>query len=184
MNAAIKSSKTRFAERLQAVDGHVTTVQSPTAAARAVKTILKDGGAERVAVDACDTLRALDLPKALGSNKIEWILGSADKNELATCDAGITSADFAIADTGTLAFLSGKGLSRSVSLLPPLHIAIVPINALVEDLDTVLAQVLDAGEMPSCLTLVTGPSRTADIEQVLTIGVHGPCALHVILLKN
>jgi len=98
-------------------------------------------------------------------------------------DAGISSADYGVAETGTLALLARPGQGRAVSLLPPLHIAVLRTSRIVLELGALFEAVTsEAGELPSALSFITGPSRTADIELVLTIGVHGPRELHLIML--
>lgn len=97
---------------------------------------------------------------------------------------GLTDADYALADTGTLVILSRPGHPRAVSLLPPVHIAVLPVGRLVADLAHLFA-VLDLKEATansSAITFITGPSRTADIEQTLVIGAHGPARVHIILI--
>ena len=89
-------------------------------------------------------------------------------------DFGITSADYALAETGTLVMISGAEESRLVSLLPPAHIAVVPVSRLLENLDELLHRVPQPADGTSSMVLITGPSRTADIEQILVRGVHGP----------
>ena len=90
--------------------------------------------------------------------------------------------DWALADTGTLAQDASAIDKRLVSTLPFIHIALVPIAGLTPDMPTWLTQVQpqDSGY----LSLVTGPSRTADIERVLTIGVHGPERLIIIFVDE
>ena len=100
---------------------------------------------------------------------------------------GITGADYAVAETGSVVVLPRKGLSRLVSLVPPVHLAIVRKEDLVESLDDVfLFRRLDflrnGGDMGSYLNFITGPSRTADIEMKLVVGVHGPREVHLVLL--
>ncbi len=97
---------------------------------------------------------------------------------------GLTDADFGLADSGTLVLLSRPGHPRAVSLLPPTHIAVLPVGRLVADLAHLFA-VLDLREATatsSAITFITGPSRTADIEQTLVIGAHGPARVHIILV--
>ncbi len=98
-------------------------------------------------------------------------------------DAGITSVDYGVAETGTLAVLARPGQGRSVSLLPPIHIAVLDTRNIVFELAGLFARIAADGALPSALTLITGPSRTGDIELVLTIGVHGPGELHLILIE-
>ena len=100
---------------------------------------------------------------------------------------GITGADYAVAETGSVVIVPRKGLSRLVSLVPPVHLAIVRAEDLVESLDDVfllrrLEYYRNGEEMGSYLNFITGPSRTADIEMKLVVGVHGPKEVHLVLL--
>jgi L-lactate dehydrogenase complex protein LldG len=97
---------------------------------------------------------------------------------------GITGAQAGLADTGSLALPSGPGRGRLASLLPPVHIAVLPVASLCPDMTTFLAAHPDTVRQASNLVLITGPSRTADIEQVLTLGVHGPRELHILLIPQ
>ncbi len=112
--------------------------------------------------------------------------GFRDAGELreaaASCDAGITSADYALADTGSLVLFSSPEESRLISLLPPLHIAVVPKERLLTGLDELFQLVPDPADAASAMVIITGPSRTADIEQILVRGVHGPGSVHVIFV--
>jgi L-lactate utilization protein LutC len=109
--------------------------------------------------------------------------GIRDREELravcATADVGITSADYALADTGSLVMLASPREARLISLLPPAHIAIVPRERILTGLDELLTLVRDPASVTSSMVLITGPSRTADIEQILVRGVHGPGQLAV-----
>jgi L-lactate dehydrogenase complex protein LldG len=100
----------------------------------------------------------------------------------AESDIGISSADYALADTGTLVMLSSQQEPRMISLLPPLHIAVVPESRLIGNLDDLLTAVPLPAERTSSMVLITGPSRTGDIEQILVRGVHGPGELHVVVV--
>jgi len=106
---------------------------------------------------------------------------AATTDVVAAADVGITEAEYLVADSGTLV-LRAAGRARGVSLLPPVHVAVVACDRLVADLGAALAHLRATGARDSCVTLVTGPSRTADIEKKLVVGVHGPCTLHVVLL--
>jgi L-lactate dehydrogenase complex protein LldG len=103
-------------------------------------------------------------------------------------DLGLTGVDAAIAETGTLVLRSGPGRPRSTSLLPPCHVALMDRSALVESLRE-LGVLLEAWRVdPSgrgtMINLITGPSRTADIELTLTRGVHGPKEVHAIFVDG
>jgi L-lactate utilization protein LutC len=99
-------------------------------------------------------------------------------------DCGITSADYALADTGSLVMMSGHEESRMVSLLPPVHIAVLPVSRLLVNLDEVLERVPTPADVTSSMVFITGPSRTADIEQILVRGVHGPGEITVVLVDE
>lgn len=105
-------------------------------------------------------------------------------------DVGITGANFAMADSGTLAIITNEGNDRLVATLPPVHIAILGIEKIVADLDDanailkILSKSATGQQQSVYVSYITGPSRTADIELSLTIGVHGPQEVHIVLLDN
>ncbi|MGB0384882.1 MAG: LutC/YkgG family protein [Ardenticatenaceae bacterium] len=101
---------------------------------------------------------------------------------LSDVGVGLTSAMGALADTGTLVVQCGIGRGRLASLLPPVHIAVLKKNQLYPSIAHFIRAHPDAAKETSNLVFITGPSRTADIEQTLTLGVHGPKELHVILV--
>ncbi|HWW74158.1 MAG TPA: lactate utilization protein [Pyrinomonadaceae bacterium] len=98
---------------------------------------------------------------------------------------GITTADFALADTGTLVLVSGDEQHRLISLLPPSHVCLLDPSRVLPSMTSLLERVRGRFSQPDSaprnMTCITGPSRTADIEQAITMGVHGPKSLHVIL---
>ena len=100
---------------------------------------------------------------------------------------GITSAFCAIAETGTLMTLSGPRTPATTSLLPETHIAVVRANRIVrgmEDAWKLLRAERGADFMPRALNFISGPSRTADIEQTLVLGAHGPYRVHIVLVGD
>ena len=109
------------------------------------------------------------------------------REEMRHADAGITGTDYALAETGSLVILPRRGLSRLVSLVPPVHIALVRPEEVLESLhDLFLLRRLEykrSGDMGSYLNFITGPSRTADIEMTIVQGVHGPRAVHMVLIE-
>lgn len=115
-------------------------------------------------------LQALGVAEMLAQLDVEVISPRADKYDLAQCDLGVTSADAVLPQTGTLALQTTPEQAESVSLLPRVHLAIFRVAALRADLAEVLAQIKDRRHA----VLITGPSRTTDIEKTLAIGVHGP----------
>ena len=100
-----------------------------------------------------------------------------------TADVGITSADYALAETGTLVMLSSPEEPRLISLLPPVHIAVFPQSRMLANLDELLAVLPNPAEQTSSMVLITGPSRTADIEQILVRGVHGPGEIYAVIVE-
>src|SRR5215216_940214 len=99
-------------------------------------------------------------------------------------DVGISRAQAAIAETGTLVLDSTYERHRLVSLVPPVHIAIVNASSIYATLSETLSMLQSAEELSPAVTFITGPSRTADIELTLTIGVHGPQELYVIVNQS
>ena len=105
----------------------------------------------------------------------------------ADADLGVTGVDYAIAETGTAVILPRRGVSRVTSLLPPVHVALVKPSQTLEGLDDLyllrrLAYLKDGADAGSYMNFITGPSRTADIEQTLVIGAHGPRETHMVIL--
>jgi L-lactate dehydrogenase complex protein LldG len=97
-------------------------------------------------------------------------------------DAGLTRADCAIADTGMLVLLSSPAQPRTLSLVPPINICLLDTDRLYADLPTALRAGDWAAGMPTNLIFISGPSKTADIQQTLAYGAHGPKELIVILV--
>ncbi len=97
-------------------------------------------------------------------------------------DVGVTSAAYALANTGTLVMLSSREEARMISLLPPVHVAVVPRDKILTGLDELLSVLPTPAAETSSMVLITGPSRTADIEQILVRGVHGPGEIHVVIV--
>lgn len=166
-----------FTERAAAVGARVVT----TALGRFAEVLADDlrrQGTRVVAI--CDDPLLTPLTPALAAAGIEVISPSqASRVRLAEVDAGITTADYAIAATGTLVLTCSPQRPRSTSLLPPLHIAVLPQDRVVPT----FAHLFDNLRMlPSALTFITGPSRTADIELTPVQGVHGPTSVQVYLL--
>ncbi len=98
---------------------------------------------------------------------------------------GVTGAFAAIAETGTLVLASGPGTPASVSLLPETHIAIVPAARIVAHMEEAwdLARA-ELRELPRAVNFVSGPSRTADIDQTIVLGAHGPYRVHILIARD
>lgn len=175
----------QFIEELLKVNAVVIRAEGGEELKAVISDIVRSKGISSFAIWESDYLNSAGLKELLNSEGLEQII-SCDKNEIAQAGIGITGADYAIADTGTIVLLTDEDRPRSVSLLPPIHLAIVKKSDIMSDireLFIILKQTLDAGRsLPSCMTFITGPSRTADIELNLTLGVHGPKELYVIII--
>jgi L-lactate utilization protein LutC len=100
----------------------------------------------------------------------------------AGADLGITSAVAALATTGSVVQNSTAAGGRTASLLPPVHLCVVPVTRIVASTADVLRDLGDGRSLPSNLVLITGPSRSGDIEQIMALGVHGPIAVEIALV--
>lgn len=120
---------------------------------------------------------ALELPA------LELVKGY-DVNELEACDVGITECDALIAQTGSILITARSAGGRALSVLPPHHLVIARREQLLPDLPSAFEYVARkyGSDYPSFMSLVTGPSRTGDIERILVLGAHGPKELTVVLI--
>lgn len=183
----------QFAERLTAVDG---ICHMATSAADAVRILL-----DRVAFHRGDEFVSWDqehLPVAgvlaalttAGYQRIPTDVGTVvtdrrDRNaSFGPLRVGITGADGGLAETGSVVLASGPGRSRMASLVVSVHLVLVRTTSIVASLSHWVAANLEAARDTSNLVVVTGPSRTADIEQRLNLGVHGPGLVEVILTPD
>jgi L-lactate dehydrogenase complex protein LldG len=111
---------------------------------------------------------------------------SFSAKDVASCDASITTCELLIARTGSLLLSSANESGRTTSIYAPIHICIAYTSQLVDDIKEGLLLLKEkyAGALPSMITLATGPSRTADIEKTLVVGVHGPAEVFVFLVEG
>jgi L-lactate dehydrogenase complex protein LldG len=102
--------------------------------------------------------------------------------DLGAVVVGVTGADAALADSGAIVLVGGPGRSRLVSLLPPIHVAILTVDRVLPDLAALFTERPGLLDEASQVVCIAGPSRTADIEMTLSHGVHGPTHVHVVLV--
>jgi L-lactate dehydrogenase complex protein LldG len=121
--------------------------------------------------------------KALNGRSFIRSTDAFSREGIAATEVGITSADYALADTGSLVMFTESKESRLLSLLPPCHIAVIESSKIVASLDDVFRLRPLPGAESSAMVVITGPSRTADIEMRLVRGVHGPGEIHVIIIE-
>jgi L-lactate dehydrogenase complex protein LldG len=174
-----------FRDELEAVGGHCVVVRGEVEAAGALNDIIVElrtrlVPARRIALSDAPLVRRM-----AGAIAAE-VENTPSATNLFDCDVGVTSAQAAIAETGTLVLESERERHRLASLLPPVHIAIVSAIDICLSLGEALRLVRRDGSttMSRTITFITGPSRTADIELTLAIGVHGPKELYVIVIEE
>jgi L-lactate dehydrogenase complex protein LldG len=122
-----------------------------------------------------------ELPLGLGDLVSQATFGRSPREDQARADVGLTGCDAAIAETGSLAMISAPGRARAVSLLPPAHVAVVTPDQICFSMAEFFADRADRLRQAASCTFITGPSRTADIELTLTLGIHGPGRVAVVL---
>lgn len=143
-------------------------------------------------------LDALDLPPMLAQQKshqgvcwpefaaLDWAgagLAIEARPTVGNDRLGITGCFCAIAETGTLAFVSGPDTPTATALLPDTHIAVVRAERIVSGMEEAFALVRnECRGMPRALNMISGPSRTGDIEQTIVLGAHGPYRVHLLLV--
>jgi L-lactate dehydrogenase complex protein LldG len=148
---------------------------SPSKIESVFKTLVAEQNIHKATVWETVHLKQLGVTGILNALGVELVAPNAGKHEMALCDLGITEADYLLAETGTLVLRSSAEKPRAVSLLPRIHLAIVRPELLRADMHQVFAE----AKGDHYLVFITGPSRTADIELTVTLGVHGPQKLYV-----
>ena len=176
----------RFRDEFTAAGGFVHVV-ADAVAGEAVATLLRERSIRGVVLGSGAVLDSLDLSERLKISGLGITYASASaerRGETFAAEAGVSGVDYLIAETGSVVVLSRPEQPRSFSLLPPLYIAVAHRDQIVRDLFDLFEPRLwaDKGGLPSCLALITGPSKTGDIELRLVTGVHGPGEVHVIIV--
>ncbi len=169
----------QFLEEVRKLSGAALRM-APAGAAPALEQLVREQSIRKATLWDTPALRALGLARQLEALGVTLVAPDADKHEMALCDLGITEADYLLPETGTLALRSSALQPRAVSLLPHIHLAVVRPSMLRADLHQVFAAAKDS----HYLVFITGPSRTADIELTVTLGVHGPRQLVVWMVEE
>jgi L-lactate dehydrogenase complex protein LldG len=194
----------RFEEELKKVAGVAHRAADRQALEEILQSVLAHAKATRVVVSRNPLLSALNIEsllRAWGMSATVWqASGSEDSPEAGNAarafaqasfasTVGITGVEFVLAETGSLVVTSSTEGSQLTSLAPPVHVALYRRSQLVASLDEVLQRLEKIGAQDRALpgrsvVFITGTSRTADIEQILIRGVHGPGELHAILVEE
>ena len=177
----------RFVTQAQQVGAQVQEVADLQEAGSSIAALAKAKGVTLCQTVDPDLAKALSLESALAETGIGLATGPTPETIL-SAGIGITRAALGVAETGSLLVHLNEVDERLLTMLPEIHVALLHRDALVDSLEEglLLTRYLvlkaHAQGWPSYLSWVTGPSRTADIERVLTIGIHGPKELHILLL--
>jgi L-lactate dehydrogenase complex protein LldG len=174
----------QFAQALRKVKGEVYLASSRDETWEILGKILDELDAQKIVTDGDKFVNQAD-SKNLNS-ELEWFFVGEIEGDLrgfcAEADVGLTGADAALAETGSVILKMDAQQSRLASLLPPVHIVLLPASKIIPDIFTWTANRNE--EMPSQLVIISGPSKTADIEQTLVVGVHGPKRFIVIVYDD
>lgn len=176
---SLDSESARFLEEVGKLSG-VGQKLSPTSVDTALQTLVREKNIHRATAWETPYLRQLGITEILSSLGVDLVSPNADKHDMALCELGVTEADYLLPETGTLVLRSSAMQPRAVSLLPRIHLAIVRPDMLRPDMHQVFAEARDG----HYLLFITGPSRTADIELTVTLGVHGPKNLYVWMIDE
>jgi L-lactate dehydrogenase complex protein LldG len=171
----------RFSAAIEAAQGRVHLSGDLEGAWSVLNQLLKELAAKQIVISDQPPFNQVDLNAKLPGFGISVAAGDSEalRRMCLTADVAITAAEAGLADTGSVVIYSGVGLSRQVSLLPTVHVVILPVYLIVPDL--LAWEAVRPEQMPSQVILISGPSKTADIEQTLVVGAHGPKSFEVIL---
>ena len=172
-----------FKTNAEAIGAKVYKCPDASAAKKQVMEIAQSANAKEIVAAASPLVNALSLDTLIKeAGPTVYFENILEKGK--TSKIGICEVDYAISETGTLCMDSLDLNKRLVSSLPPVHIAVIRSNNLLEyfsdSLELITGSVIDGNK--GYYTFISGPSRTSDIERVLTIGVHGPKELHIIFI--
>lgn len=188
MRSTIKINKAdladEFTKAVTDAQGEVIRNSSLNKSIQQFMIFCKDVAAKRIVINGDSCLDSHNLPDLMPD--YEWFIAGRSQGDLrsfcASADIGVTGADAALAQTGSIAVSSAPHKSRLTTLLPTIHVAFVPLSCLLPDIFHWTAYI--EKPVPSSVLLISGPSKTADIERVLTVGVHGPKRLVVFLYDD
>lgn len=176
---ALDSEADHFLDEIRKLSG-VSQKVSAAEIDSAFESLIAEQNIHKATVCETTHLRQLGVAEILNSLGVELVSPNASKYDMAQCDLGVTEADYLLPETGTLVLKSSLEKPRGVSLLPRIHLAIVRPDMLRADMHQVFAESKD----DHYLVFITGPSRTADIELTVTLGVHGPKNLFVWMMQD
>ncbi len=169
----------RSSREVEKLGGKVRRITGLTDFKEALKELVTAEEVKKATIWQTAEMKEWGVEDALRSIDVEVVSPYASNRDVAECELGITGADFALPETGTLGLRSSIERPRTVSLLPRVHLSLIQAACLRADLH----QVFEEAKQDGYFVFITGPSRTADIELTLTVGVHGPKTLYVCLVE-
>jgi L-lactate dehydrogenase complex protein LldG len=181
---------TRFSENLALQGGTAYRTIGAQGLLTRLGDILCEEGVKRAVMSSDDVVIPLDLPQWAKDKGLEFVSAGALKDQAAyreavfQADAGITGADFAVAESGTIALFHSKDQARLLSIAPPIHVVLVPVERVVPVYEKVIEAAYARQTPPSQISFITGPSASADIQATPFKGMHGPQKLLVILMDR
>jgi L-lactate dehydrogenase complex protein LldG len=176
--ADVNAELTAFFSEVEKLGGTTKRLENKADLAAALRELVAAESIKKATAWQTAELKQWGVEGLLEAIGVEIVSPYASNREVAECDLGVTGADFALPETGTLGLRASIEQPRTVSLLPRVHLALIQTTCLRADLH----QVFEEAGHDGYLVFITGPSRTADIELTVTIGVHGPKQLCVILI--
>ena len=164
----------RFSEKLQAGGGTLEQVGTKAEVAATITQFLESNELP-LKIRAAPALRDTDW-----GDGMDVSYGSTRGDDLVSA----TPAFCAVAETGSVVLLSGEASPTTLNFLPDVHVVVLARDQLVSHIEDVWVKLRALGEPPRTVNFITGPSKTADVEQTLQIGAHGPRRLHVVLVNE
>jgi L-lactate utilization protein LutC len=174
----------RLGAELAAAGGRLHVVKDAAEAAAVIARLIQEKGARTVLVGDGPVIDSLDLKSALPGVaviQVRELEPGREREPFFAADVGVSGVEGVIAETGSLVLETRRDQPRALSLLVPVHVAVARREQILPDLFDLFTPGL---ALPGCLTLITGPSKTGDIELRLVTGVHGPGEVHLVLIAD
>jgi len=197
-------------EAAKPINLNIIQLKDPSAVSTAIAELVKEkepewGNQKRVVAWNHPLIEKLSLPEALAEQRVPVYFTELNEAEAQETSAGkkreqlrqqiidsyigVTSADFCMADTATLVMRTRPGQARSVSLIPTIHIAVITLDKIIADLKELYAFLKWDSEgknegLTNCMTFISGPSKTADVEATMVHGAHGPREVYIFVING
>lgn len=182
----------QFGRELEAVGGHFYGLVSSAEARDRLDELIREAAVGSVALSAGVACDVEMFAQSLTRQRLDIIRPArviddarvALRDRIANCDLGVIEADYAIAATGTFCVVATPERPSSLTILPPINFIVVSVERVLPTLADVIAAIGSNNFIAHRVALITGPSRTADIEKMIVIGVHGPKQLYAAVLSD